>query len=127
RISRARHGALFLPNDGDRSGLRSPRMPTPESSRDPALRQGIRIITPVPGALHTETEAALGWLQTLDLNAYLTTVPDGPNAVHLEPGEGLLALAPQRDTTALCTTLQWDTENRPDDLARESVLVMLFG
>ncbi|CAM4235757.1 hypothetical protein [Bordetella muralis] len=102
-------------------------MPTPESSRDPALRQGIRIVTPVPGALHTETEAALGWLQTLDLNAYLTTVPDGSNAVHFEPSEALLALAPQRDTTALCTTLQLDTENRPDDLAREIVLAMLLG
>lgn len=102
-------------------------MSTSDSPRDPALRQGIRIVTPAPGALRTETDAALDWLQTLDLNSYLTTVPDGPNAVHFEPSEALLALAPQRDTTALCTTLQLDTENSPDDLAREIVLAMLLG
>ena len=92
-----------------------------------AARQGIRIVTSDLDARHAETQTALDWLRTLNLDPYVTVVNDGDNATHFEPSEALLALAPQRDTTELCTTLRLDTESSSDDLAREIVLSMVLG
>jgi len=102
-------------------------MPSSESPRQPAPRQGIRIAAPSAGALQAERQAAHDFLQDLGLAPYAQAVPDGPCAVHFEPSQVLLDLAPQRDTTALCTALGLDTETRTDDLAREILLAMLLG
>jgi len=102
-------------------------MPSFESPREPSPRQGIRIAAPTPDALQAETRAAHEMLQALGLQQYVSTVADGPCAVHVEPAPALLALAPQRDTTGLCQALGLDTDNRPDDLAREIVLAMVLG
>jgi len=102
-------------------------MPSPESPREPAPRQGIRIAATTPDTLQAEARAVHDMLRALGLEQYVTAVADGPRALHVEPSAALLAVAPQRDTTGLCGALGLDTDTRPDDLAREIVLAMVLG
>ncbi|HYG42290.1 MAG TPA: hypothetical protein VEA17_05155 [Bordetella sp.] len=102
-------------------------MPSAVPLSQPPARQGIRIAAPSAGALRAEHQAAHDMLHTLGVAPYVEAVPDGPCAVHFEPTPALLALAPERDTTVLGAALALDTENRPDDLAREILLAMLLG
>src|SRR5690606_35248126 len=109
------------------AGKRSRRMPHTDTPPDIAVRQGIRIETAHERALPAERDAALAMLRAWGLHPYFVALPDGPCAVQFEPAPALLKLAPQRDTTGLCTALGLDTHGNADDLAREIVLAMLLG
>lgn len=102
-------------------------MPHTDTPPDIAARQGIRIETAHERALPAERDAALAMLRAWGLHPYFVALPDGPCAVQFEPAPALLKLAPQRDTTGLCTALGLDTHGNADDLAREIVLAMLLG
>src|SRR5690606_8732284 len=78
-------------------------------------------------ALPAERDAALAMLRAWGLHPYFVALPDGPCAVQFEPAPALLKLAPQRDTTGLCTALGLDTHGNAADVAREMVLAMLPG
>src|SRR5690606_39021542 len=109
------------------AGKRSRRMPHIDTPPDIAARQGIRIETAHERALPAERDAALAMLRPGALHPSFVPLPDGPCAVQFEPAPALLKLAPQRDTTGLCTALGLDTHGNADDLAREIVLAMLLG
>lgn len=102
-------------------------MPSPESPRPPAARQGIRIAASSPAGLRAHCQAAHDYLAALGLEPYLAVRPDGPLAMHFEASPALHALAPERDTTGLHAALGLGAQASGDSLAREIVLAMLLG
>ena len=95
---------------------------------------GIRLSSPIAGALAADSHSFLRQLEQLALRQYVDVVDESSSlqggvetvSFYLRPGLAQV-WAPGQDSTGLAAQLSLDTEHRAGDLEREIVLAMLLG